>query len=48
MDNYDIESYEESLEKFILKGYNGENSQINLSTFKEDWEKTINYAIHLS
>ena len=48
MDNYDIESYEESLEKFILKGYNGNKSQINLSTFKEDWEETINYAIHLS
>ncbi len=48
MDNYDMESYEESLEKFILKGYNNNDSQINLSTFKEDWDKTIKYAIHLS
>lgn len=48
MNNYDVRSYEESLEKFILKGYNDNYSYLNSSTFKEDWEKTINYALHLS
>lgn len=48
MDNYDIESYKESLEQFTLQGYNDNNYHSNLSTFKEDWEKTINYAIQLT